>query len=202
MGLHRTFSIASFLRLPRVPTGLLVAAVLLTMASADSAHAQAKKKVRVFVGDFLLDGVSKAQGGGLSPQLCNELAMQPTLDIDCEHDLRALASFEGNRVLIGDINSPGAANIMKRLSTVEYVVRPALYNTKRGLMLVVKIGERKPGNDTEMAMSKVTAKVVRKTGQRKMGPVLNHLGNVAKEIEAALTSAKVSPPKSLEGDGR
>lgn len=172
--------------------GLLVAA-----AAAPPVQAAPTEKVRVFVGDFHLDGVSEAQAGGLSPQLCNELAMMKSLDIDCEHDLRALAGFEGNRVLIGDADSPGAANILKRLRTVEYVVRPALHNTKRGLMLVVKVGEKKPGNETVIAMKKVVAKVIRKTGQRKMGPVLGHIPGVAKEIERAVTAEKVGPPDAL-----
>lgn len=177
---------------------LFVATVLLSLFIAPHVSAEPGAKVRVFVGDFHLDGVTKAQGGGLSPQLCNELAMLKSLDIDCEHDLRALAGFEGNRVLIGDGDSPGAANILKRLRTVEYVVRPALHNTKRGLMLVVKIGEKKPGSETIIAMKKVTAKVIRKTGQRKMGPVLNHLPGIAQEIERAVTAKKVGPPDELQ----
>ena len=183
--------------LPRWSVIVLASLTLGAFYPSSSARA-AEPKVRLFVGDFVLDGVAKEQAGGLSPQLCNEMAMRKSFDIDCEHDLRALAGFEGNRVLIGDPDSPGAANILKRLNTVEYVVRPELHNTQRGLMIVVHIGEKIQGSDGNLSIKSTLARVVRKTGQRKMGPILAQLPNIVDEIDRAVKSAKVAPPATLK----
>ncbi len=188
MSPHRSVRFRSLL------TSVFAAACVVALSTPS--HADAPPKARVLLSDFKLVGVAKEQAGGLSPQLCNELASRSSIDLDCEHDLRALTNFEGNRLLVGDAAAPGAANIVKRLSSVAFVVRPELHNTKRGLMLVVRVGERAVGSDT-LEMGRVLGKIVRKTGQRKMGPVLNHISGIASEVERVVSQAPQSPPKPL-----